>query len=154
MASYPYSRSRTSKRYSFRVCDVRLSVEGPYHQQLEVQKSLGQLKDFTLTPSDLNKTSDTDSETEDTHKYNKYSDESTSEHSSPCPQTFSDDDNTPIVPAPFTPIQLQIKERPDDDTTPIVHAPFTPIRVQLIQRPTTHHTKQPKILFTANNNKY
>ena len=76
MASYPYSRSRTSKRYSFRVCDVRLSVEGPYHQQLEVQESWS-AEGLTLSPSDLNKTFDTDSENEDTHKYSKYSDEST-----------------------------------------------------------------------------
>lgn len=141
VASYPYSRSCTSRRYNFRVCDVRLSVEAPYYRLLEVQKNLGQLKDFTI----MNETCDSD--TEDSHKFSDC--QCTSEHGSPCPLTLSDDDSTPTVPAPFTLIQLQIKERPqpDDDTTPIVPAPFTPLKLQIIEQSAAPHKKQPKRLF-------
>ena len=64
MTSAPYSRSKTSRWHGYRVCDVRIVIEGPRHRLQEVQKALGRLKGFTDNDSTYE---DSDSDDVDTN---------------------------------------------------------------------------------------
>ena len=64
VSSLPYSRVWNSGWYGYRVCDVRVSVGGPYHRLKEVKKALCRLDDFTLTGSDLDYDGDNESDSD------------------------------------------------------------------------------------------
>lgn len=67
ITSYPYSLSRTSGWYGYRVCDIRVIVSGPHQRLPEVQNALGRLKNFTCTTSthtEFDETYDADNESD------------------------------------------------------------------------------------------
>ena len=132
VTSAPYSLSKTSRWHGYRVCDVRVAIEGPHHRLQDVQKSLGTLKDFTTTTDASDSTyencySDDNADTNNYILIDSDSDSSTS--TQPLSDTTVEITNTLTTPP------LKRKHDSDSDITPSVTPPFKTYRQSHIQTP-------------------